>query len=167
LDAAVVGAASDQLKRLAGWPAYAAASVRQLPGTAVHFTIRLDDGVPFERLARSVAVGNTGQLPGGFPILPDARPDDGLLDVCVLAPRGLVGWMSVGLRAVTGSRRDDLQLERFQAQRVEIKAAVQLPRQVDGEVVPASDTLSVSVLPGALVVKVPRLDQKRRAVARW
>jgi diacylglycerol kinase family enzyme len=155
LDAAVVGATPDQFKRHAGWPAYAAASLGQLLAAPAEFTIRLDDAAPLVRRARSVVVGNCGLLPGGFPLLPAARPDDGVLDVGILAPTGPAGWVSVGYRAVSGSRRDDGRLERFRARQVRITAAVPLPRQVDGEVIGRGTELSVRVLPGALLIKAP------------
>ena len=41
-------------------------------------------------------------MPGGFVILPDARVDDGELDVLILAPSGLAGWVQVGLRVAVG-----------------------------------------------------------------
>ena len=56
------------------------------------FTITLDGGEPLRRRARCVVVGNAGLLPGGFVLLPGARLDDGLLDVGILAPSGLLGW---------------------------------------------------------------------------
>ncbi len=155
LDAAVVGATSDWLKRRAGWPAYAAASAGLLLAQPTEFTIRLDGGPPMIRRARSVVVGNCGLLPGGFPILPDARLDDGVLDVGILAPAGMAGWVSVGYRCVLASRRDDSQLERCRARHVEIHAAAPLPRQVDGEVLGPAYVLTADVLPGALLVRVP------------
>jgi diacylglycerol kinase family enzyme len=164
VDAAVVGATSDRLKRRAGWPAYAAASAAQLLAPPARFTIRLDGSPPMVRQARSVVVGNCGLLPGGFPILPDARLDDGVLDVAVLAPAGLAGWVSVGYRAVLASRRDDAQLERFRARTVEITSGVPLPRQVDGEVIAAGDCLSVTVQPGALSVRVTARSLARRGL---
>ncbi len=97
--------------------------------------IRLDGGQPMIRRARSVTVGNSGALPGGFQIMPAARLDDGLLDVVVLAPAGLLGWASVGYRVLVRSRRDDSQLERYRAAAVEIHADADLPRQVDGEII--------------------------------
>lgn len=162
IDAAVVGATSDQLKRRAGWPAYAAASVRQLLAPLTEFSIGLDDRPPLIRRARSVVVGNCGLLPGGFPILPDARLDDGVLDVGILAPASLAGWVSVGYRAVLASRRDDAQLERFRARRVEVRASEPLPRQVDGEIIGPGRDLTASVLPGALRVRVTARSRARR-----
>jgi diacylglycerol kinase family enzyme len=156
LDAAVVGGTPDLLKRRLGWLAYAAGGVTRLAGRRRMFTVRLDGGPPLARLARSVVVGNVGLLPGGFTLLPDARLDDGLLDVGILAPAGLAGWGGVARRVVTGSRDDDASLERFRARRVEIEADAELPREVDGEVIAPGRSLSVTLRPGALLVRVPR-----------
>jgi diacylglycerol kinase family enzyme len=155
LDAAVVGATPDLVKRRAGWPAYAAAAAAVLPRRRTEFIVRLDGGEPLVRRARCVVVGNSGLLPGGFPLLPDARPDDGVLDVGILAPGGPVGWISVGYRVISSSRRDDSWLERHRATRIEISAAVPLPRQADGELQGAGRDLTVTLLPGALLVRVP------------
>lgn len=165
LDAAVVAAARGFAKRLGGWSAYAAAATGQLLRRPVTFSIRLDGGEPLTRRARCVTVGNSGALPGGFRIMPAARLDDGTLDVLVLAPAGLLGWADVGYRVAVGSARDDVQLERLRARCVEIRAELGeppgmagtagLPRQLDGEVIGPAGTLSVRVLPGALLVRVP------------
>jgi diacylglycerol kinase family enzyme len=158
LDAAVIARARGLAKRLVGWPAYAAAATGQLLRRPVMFTIRIDGGEPLTRLARCVTVGNSGALPGGFAIMPDARLDDGRLDVVVLAPSGPLGWTDVGYRVALGSRRDDVQLERFRGGTVEVRAmesSVGLPRQVDGELMEPSSALTVRVLPAALLVRVP------------
>jgi diacylglycerol kinase family enzyme len=158
LDAAVIAGARGLAKRVVGWPAYAAAATGQLLRRPVTFTIFIDGGEPLTRLARCVTVGNSGALPGGFAIMPDARLDDGRLDVVVLAPSGPLGWVDVGYRVALGSRRDDVQLERFRAGTVEIRAeesATGLPRQVDGELIEPSRALTVRTLPAALLVRVP------------
>ena len=155
LDAAVVGATAAGLKGAAGWLGYAATGVRQLAGARTRFEIRLDGGEPLGRQARCVVVGNVGLLPGGFVLLPEARPDDGLLDVGILAPAGPFGWPRVGWRVLTRSRRDDAVLERYQARHVEIAAGAQLPRQADGELIGAAASLTVTLAPGGLLVRVP------------
>ena len=155
LDAAVVGATRGHRKLRFGWLAYAGASLAHLHGTPSHFTVRLDGAHVLHRHARSVVVGNAGLLPGGFPLLPDARPDDGLLDVGILGPAGLADWARVGYRVLARSRRDDHCLERFRAARVEIIADTELPRETDGEILAPGRSLTVTVRPRALTVRTP------------
>ena len=155
LDAAVV--AGTKLKHHLGWLAYAMSGAVHLAVPPVRFTIRLDDGAPIEREARSVVAGNSGLLPGGFSLLPDARVDDGLLDVGVLAPHGPFGWPRLATRVLTHSQHQDRMLERFQAQKVEISTSALVPREVDGELVSSSHSLTVMVQPNALTVRMPRL----------
>ncbi len=158
LDAAVV--AGTKLKHQFGWFAYAMSGAVHLAQPPTRFTIKLDDGPPIERTARSVVVGNSGLLPGGFSLLPDARLDDGLLDVGVLAPHGPFGWTRLATRVLTHSQHQDRMLERFQARRVEITSCVTLPREVDGEVISPGSALTVLVQPSTLTVRVPtRLRQ--------
>ena len=154
VDAAVVGATPERLKARAGWLAYAAAGARHALGPHTTFELRLD-GAPLTRRARSVVVGNAGLLPGGFALLPDARLDDGLLDVGILAPSSPLGWARVAYRIMAGSRYEDGQLERYRARRIEIRAAAELPREVDGEVIEPGRSLTVTVAPAALLVRVP------------
>ncbi len=155
LDAAVVEAAGEQLKRRLGWVAYGVAGVTRLSLPPRDFTVRLDDAEPLRRRARCVVVANAGLLPGGFTLLPEARLDDGLLDVGILAPSGTWGWVRVAGRVLARGRSQDRSLERFQARRIRVSADVELPRQVDGEIVAPGQTLSVSVCPGVLVVRQP------------
>jgi diacylglycerol kinase (ATP) len=156
LDAAVVGTARTLHKRRLGWLAYAAAGLTQLGWTPRDFTVRLDGGEPVKRRARCVVVGNVGLLPGGFWLLPEARCDDGRLDVGILAPAGALGWPRVAGRVLTRSRHQDRTLERFQARQVTISACADLPRQIDGEVIAPGRMLTVSVCPGALTIRQPR-----------
>lgn len=153
LDAAVVGATPRAVKRVAGWSAYAAAAIGQLLRPPATFALRLDGGDLMIRQARSITVGNSGALPGGFLIMPAAQQDDGLLDVLILAPTGPLGWADVGYRVLISSRRDDCQLERYRARTVHVSADADLPRQVDGELITPGRTLTVSVRPGALRVR--------------
>ena len=153
LDASVV--AATRLKHRLGWLAYAMSGAAHLALPPARFSIRIDDGAPVEREARSVVVGNSGLLPGGFTLLPDARIDDGLLDIGILAPHGLLGWPRVATRVLTHSQHQDRQLEWRAGRKIEITAHTALPREMDGEVITAGRTLSVAVWPAALIVRVP------------
>ena len=161
LDAEVVGGTPVRLKRRTGWASYALAGIGHLAGRPREFVLRLDGGPPFTRWARSVVVGNAGLLPGGFVLLPAARLDDGLLDVGVLAASTPLDWAVVAQRVLARSHRDARQLERHRARRVDIETAAPLPRQADGEIIDPGRSLSVTVLPGALVVRAPRRAARR------
>jgi YegS/Rv2252/BmrU family lipid kinase len=153
LDAAVV--AATHLKHQLGWLAYAMSGAAHLALPPATFTIRLDDGEPFTRVAQCVVAGNSGLLPGGFSLLPTAQIDDGLLDVGILAPAGPLGWARVATRVLMHSRYEDRQLERFRARRVEVTASRPLPREVDGEVIFDEDSLTMELRHGALLVRAP------------
>jgi diacylglycerol kinase family enzyme len=168
LDAAVVEATRGLLKLRLGWVAYAHAGLAHLHGPPTEFIVRLDGGPPLRREARCVVVGNAGLLPGGFPLLPDARPDDGLLDVGILAPSSLAGWIRVGYRVLTRSRHDDHRLERFRARHVHITTPAPLPRETDGEIISPAQSLEVTLRPASLIVKTPgRPRGERKLPVRW
>jgi YegS/Rv2252/BmrU family lipid kinase len=154
-DAAMVAGASERLKQRVGWPAYFVAGIRHLLGDIMKVTMSLDDEAPFHRRARLVVIGNVGRIQGGIPLLPDATPDDGQLDVVVLAPRGLVDWTRVAVNILTRRRRANARIERFRAKKVSIKTERPHPRQLDGETISVGTTFEAEIEPAALIVRVP------------
>jgi diacylglycerol kinase family enzyme/membrane-associated phospholipid phosphatase len=156
LDAAIMDGVPDALKARLGWPAYLIAGARQLRYPAVRVDISVDGADPVRRRVRTVLVGNVGSLQAGIPLLPDARIDDGVLDVVVIAPRQLFGWVSLAWRVFTKHPRTDDRLDRFTGRRVVVKAAHPTPRQLDGDTVGAGTELRAEIEPGVLLVRVPR-----------
>lgn len=156
LDAAIMSGTGDSLKQRVGWAAYAVALVRHLRYPAVRVAISVDGAEPEHRRARTVVVGNVGSLTAGIPLLPDARIDDGLLDVVVIAPRRLVDWVSLLWRVLARHRRTDERLDRFTGHSVVVTASSPTPRQLDGDPMGAGTELHAEVEPGALLVRVPR-----------
>jgi YegS/Rv2252/BmrU family lipid kinase len=154
-DAAMMADTTEGMKRFAGWPAYVVSGLRHLRDPVMRVRICIDDGPMLRRSARTVLVGNVGQLEGGLELLPDAAADDGLLDVAVVAPRTLRDWLRVAYR-ITRHRRHDRHLERFTGQTISIVADRVVPRQIDGEVIDEGRRIDVHVEPGALVVRVPQ-----------
>jgi YegS/Rv2252/BmrU family lipid kinase len=154
-DAAMVGGAPERLKRRLGWPAYAVSAAKHLRSGPMRVEVRLDDRVPLHRQARSVLVANVGRLQAGIRLLTDAEPDDGLLDVALIAPRKLRHWAV--LAAAVLLRRDRTpRMEVFRARRIEVISDRPQPRQLDGDVIEPSDTLSVRVVHEALWLCVPQ-----------
>jgi len=155
-DAAMLRDAPPALKSRFGWPAYIVSGLRNVArGPLTSFELRFDGASPVRRRGRGVLVGNVGRLQGGLPVLPDARGDDGVLDVAVLAPRRLRNWAGLAWRIVLRRRPRPEQLETWRAAQVDIRADRPLPVQLDGDVRPSADRLVVEVWPAALTLCVP------------
>lgn len=101
-DALMVRDASPRLKASLGWLAYVVSAVRHLGDPPMRLSIRLDTGDVLRRRARMVVIGNVGALQGGVPLLPDARPDSGRLEVVLLDPGGAVGWLAAAAHLLRG-----------------------------------------------------------------
>ena len=155
LDAAIMDDVPDDLKKKIGWTAYLFSAFRNINHPSVKVQITLDEDPPLQRRARTVVVGNVGNLQANIPLLPDARPDDGLIDVIVIAPRRVTQWPRLIVRVLARGRRSDPYLERFTATRVEIIAADDVRRQLDGDPIAPGRSIVAQVEPGALVVRVP------------
>ncbi len=155
LDAAIMGGAPDALKKRLGWPAYLVVAAKYLRYPAVRVEISVDDAEPVRRRARTVVIGNVGYLQAGIPLLPDARIDDGLLDVVVIAPRQVLGWFALTWRVLTRHPRTDERLDRFTGRSVVVRADHASPRQLDGDTVGAGSELRASIVAGQLLVRVP------------
>ncbi|MFD4789725.1 diacylglycerol kinase family protein [Streptomyces sp. NPDC058459] len=164
LDAAMMQYAEehDRAKAMLGWPAYALAAPKAMRGPRMRLSVRLDGGQPLRRTARMVLIGNTGALQGGVRLIPDARPDDGVLDLLILDPQGPGGWLrtmnALLLRRKRDGRQGDGQPEFRTFRRAEFTFDAPEPREVDGDPVGTGRRLSVAVVPGALTVLVPNRE---------
>jgi YegS/Rv2252/BmrU family lipid kinase len=154
-DAAMMRDAPEGLKKAVGWPAYVVSATKHLRGRGIRITLTVDEETPTVRRVRSVMVGNVGKLQGGIPLLPDAKPDDGLLDVVLIAPRYLTDWLRVASRILRRADVPDRKMERFRGQHIKVEAGRPQPRQLDGDVIEDGRTLDVQVEAGALMLRVP------------
>ncbi|GGW81621.1 hypothetical protein GCM10010503_68650 [Streptomyces lucensis JCM 4490] len=174
LDAAMVerANANDRAKSVLGWLAYVLAVLRVLRTPRTGVDIALDGAPALRRTARMVLVGNIGTVQGGVTLLPGARPDDGRLDLLVLDPRGLGGWLAAVrtlLRPGTPpsppptapasrEREDDgagAPVEFFTFRQAEFAFDAPQPRELDGDPVAVGRRLTVEVRPGALSMLLP------------
>ena len=99
LDAQMIAATRPDLKKQVGWLAYVDAGMRAIP-KAEPFRIRYNLGTRSEHAATvsTILIANCGLLPGNIQFLPDAIIDDGILDIAVLQPKGVVGWLKIWRR---------------------------------------------------------------------
>ena len=152
-DAEMLAGASEQLKKRLGWAAYAVSALRHLRDRPARVTLRTDGGPPRQYWASGVIIGNVGSLQGNVPLLPDAQPDDGVLDIAVLAAWEWTSWLRLATDVLL--RRSTGRLTHLTCRELLADVGRARPWQVDGDVVGSSRRLKVTVRPQTLVLRVP------------
>ncbi|UJP40076.1 diacylglycerol/lipid kinase family protein [Cellulomonas palmilytica] len=153
LDAETMARTDERLKAAVGWPAYLLGGLRAAVGRGFTAHVQVAGATPVRRSAKAVVIGNSGRLQGGLELMPDAQLDDGLLDVAVVAPRGLVGWVRT-LVTVVRSGPGHRHLDRQQAPAVRVRVSRPVAAQLDGDPVGEFREVEARVRPGALTVRV-------------
>jgi diacylglycerol kinase (ATP) len=119
--------------------------------------VTVDGRVVFPSAPAIAFVGNVAEYGTGFPILPKARPDDGLFDVCVLPCRNRGDMLKFFLQATTGEHLMEEGVVYVKGRSVRIESAASekpVPVQVDGD--PAGHTpVEIDLLPVRLPFIVP------------
>ncbi|NLN27176.1 MAG: diacylglycerol kinase family lipid kinase [Firmicutes bacterium] len=101
-----------------------------------------------------IAVGNGSYIGGGMKICPDARIDDGLLDVCIVGDVGRLETLVHLPKIFKGTHIRHPKVTYLRGRNVRIEGDALLC-QADGELV-GSTPVDISVLPQSLTVLAPR-----------
>jgi YegS/Rv2252/BmrU family lipid kinase len=156
LDAAIMEGVNEDIKKKVGWIAYVISGAKALMFPPVRLEISVDGKPPTKHRARTVIVGNVGTLTAGMPLLPDARIDDGLLDVVLLHPQRFLSWLPLAWRILSKRPHTDELVNRMRGRSVVIRADRDTPRELDGDTVGAGRELRMTCLHARLLVRVPR-----------
>jgi diacylglycerol kinase (ATP) len=156
IDALMIRDTGREAKRRFGRVAYLWTALTRLLGFQPRrFTVTADGR---ERRARAsqIVVANCGIL--GQPPLrwgPDIRPDDGLLDVCIIRARSLIDYIKILAYVIAGRHHRSPHVRYLKARhRVSVAAGHPLPVQADGEII-GETPVTVEVVPEAVAVVVP------------
>ena len=154
LDARMLSGTSDPLKKRLGLARLRAVGGAP-PGRPADEGHHQRRRRPARRMrATAVIVGNVGRLQGGLPLLPDARPDDGLLDAVVLSAGGLAGWLEVAA-GILLRRPADGRIYRVRFAELQVTLDHEQPWELDGEVMGSARRLTVVAQPGAVLLRMP------------
>lgn len=116
------------------------------------FTLCVDGGAPERGMLILMAVQIGPSYGSGFKVCPEARLDDGLLDVCIAhAPIGTLRGAFIFLRAKNGHHERFKGIDIRTAHSLELSFDQTPPVQIDGERYQA-DAYSLGILAGALDV---------------
>jgi diacylglycerol kinase family enzyme len=150
MDARIMQRTQTELKRRVGWIAYIEGGFRSLPLKFEKFEVLVDDLEPKSLKSYSILIGNAGWLPGQISMMPDARLDDGKLDVAAIGPRKIwdwvdfiarVTWQNKVVRPLALGRKWMDQtanlktIENLGGARIRVKPHHLSPLQLDGDVI--------------------------------
>lgn len=152
VDAQMIINTDDDLKARWGFLAYGFAGLKAMGGgNRIKLLHRMDRGKTYRTSVHSVIVGNCGELIAGVALLPDARANDGILDVVAIRPHGLFGWVQIVFRLldqmaqkfrkqilgrrgpVTGSKNDAKYLQYVTGEEFSVEFAAPEVFEVDGD----------------------------------
>lgn len=132
-------------------PAALAITTYEYPPLTVH----VDGAAVFGPRPAIAFVGNIREYGTGFPMLPRALPDDGLLDVCVIPCRSRKDVVQAFLLAAVGEHLHSEGVLYLKGRRIRIDSPAAVPVQVDGEAAGHTPCL-VELLPTRIPFILPR-----------
>ena len=118
-------------------------------------TVRLGDAVErLESVGYTIAAANSGAYGGGMRLAPDARLDDGLLDVVTVGSMGRLRCLRTMPKVFAGTHVHEPAIEVLRVQEVEVHADRPFTVYADGDPIGATPIV-LRALPGAVHVLVP------------
>jgi len=171
IDAKMIKNTDDDLKAKAGWAAYVDAIVKSLRDPdELHLRFELDGGGRKRATVHTLIIGNCGSLPANILLLPDAVIDDGLFDIMMMRPGGVLGWIRVWTkvawtngvvrrtkagRALAGEHKNDRDLHYETGKKFVARLSKPEEIELDGDTFGEAVAFKTWIEPGALKVRVP------------
>jgi len=117
------------------------------------FKIEAPEGVEIEGEKLLVSIGNGNRTGGAFYLTPDAAPDDGLIDLCIIDEMSWFRVIRLLPKSFSGRHTQEPEVRMLRVSSLTIDTSSDFPMHVDGELVESSPSrLVVEVLPRVLPV---------------
>lgn len=150
-DSAVVRRTLAGPRGLSGLPRYLWATLGELAQLRNWpVTVTLDGEALHHGPVLMASTLNTPSYGSGMPAAPDARIDDGRLDLLLAGPFGRLGTLAMLPRLLTGTHRGHPQVLLQPYRRLCIDSPQDLPLAADGEWLGLASSVTVTVQPAAL-----------------
>ena len=171
LDADMIANTRPDLKKSVGWVAYVDGAARSLPrARPFRVVYQIDDSRLHSTKVQSMLFANCGALPAGIALIPGASIADGTMDIAVIQPSGVFGWLGVWrkiwwdnsvLRRFRAGRRvlerrgKNASVRYLRGQAAETASTAPTPIELDGDEFGLAVRIRCRVAPGALVLALP------------
>jgi diacylglycerol kinase family enzyme len=153
-DAQAVAAVSRRLKNVLGWAAYVPAAAKQALAKPFTFNVASDDEPATEITAWSILAANCPLVPLRIVAFPGAVMDDHLLDRLDVNVDRAWQWGAVAAKGLVNYAASPTVLRYRKVTNLTVATAEALPVQIDGDIITDVTRMRVSVVPGALRVRV-------------
>jgi diacylglycerol kinase (ATP) len=158
LDALMMKEADAGLKDRFGQLAYFWTGIRAARAAAVNMSVTVDGAAWFKGRASCLLFGNMGRLTGGLVAFPDARPDDGQLEIGVVTADTRLQWARVLGLLLKGAPDHSKLVQMGRGRKISAKLDRELPYELDGGARRSAKKLRVQIAPRAVIVCVPHGD---------
>lgn len=153
-DAAVATRMNRQSRAGGGCIPYLSAVMAELVHLRpVKLRLRVDEET-WEGEALLVAIANAQSYGGGMRVAPDARIDDGLLDIVIVEPLGRLDFLRTLPKVFKGTHLQHPAVSCRRGREIVVESDEPVPALVDGDV-RAQTPLQVTVAPGAVKLWLP------------
>jgi YegS/Rv2252/BmrU family lipid kinase len=159
-DAIMMKEADGGLKDRFGRLAYVWTGARAIRAKAVKMSIKVDGKSWFKGRASCLLLGNMGTVTGGLTVFPQARPDDGLLEIGVVTAQGPVQWARILSRLAAGHADRSNLVRMTRGREVDVKLDRATAYELDGGARPSKRRLRAKIEPGAITVCVPETSTR-------
>ena len=169
LDAKIMQKTNPALKKAIGWVAYFEGGLRALPTLFEKMYVTVDSREPRKLKLVSLLIGNAGWLPGNLSLMPDAKLDDGLLDVAAVGPRRFWNWLDLWGRVAFANQNvrpnkigrqlmdasaNVKTIENLTGAKIRVTPDRPVHLQLDGDVLGMVSEAEFEIVPRAITVRV-------------
>jgi diacylglycerol kinase family enzyme len=116
--------------------------------------VELENGEVIKANSQMVTVSNSPLMGKNILIAPDAKMDDGLLDIGVYDGMGKAELLSYFMSASNGTRTYNPKIKFYRSRRVVIRSEQPMDAHSDKDVIEQQQTLEIEVIPQALSIVV-------------
>jgi diacylglycerol kinase (ATP) len=146
-----------QIKHLRGLPLYLLAAIRAIQKHSPNeYEITEGNKTKIER-AFFICIGNGCFEGGGFKLLPNAKPNDSLLDICILRTMPIIKAIGIVPKLIKGKHENLSKVSIWRTKKISIEGKNTFTLHGDGEIIEENTTRAeVKIVPSRISFIVPK-----------